>query len=361
MKYNFKTILNNRWKPVAAFRKVGGLLNKFLFKQTPVDLLPLHFDCKPVQQLERIAHHEYKWRSSGTSPYFVLTDKNSYLIKGWYKIELCINATQPVHCAKLYFDYGEGFEDKDCIILMCKKNRPTKRVFYLREKPEAIRFYPLELKDDFEIEYLRFSKAAKFFAVNRMLRKLHLNVEEFKDVSMRDIKAKISDKADSKGIRFIDCLADYYNDVFDHQYHALVARRYEQWIDRFETPEFNKTPEIHKAIAEFKYKPLISLVMCAHNTQEEFLRSGIDSVLRQSYQRWELCIADNASSNGAVNTILQEYAINDPRIKPVFNEIKGNISEVFNNVLDLASGDYIALLDHEAMLSDHALYFVQAP
>ena len=113
---------------------------------------------------------------------------------------------------------------------------------------------------------------------------------------------------------------------------------------------------IRSRIRELSYQPLISVVMPVYNTQETWLRKAIDSVLRQLYPKWELCLADDHSSRPHVRPILEEYAACDPRIKLVFRDRNGHISAASNSALTLATGDFVALLDHDDELSEHALY-----
>jgi O-antigen biosynthesis protein len=98
--------------------------------------------------------------------------------------------------------------------------------------------------------------------------------------------------------------------------------------------------------------------MPVYNTGEAWLRKAIDSVLRQLYPRWELCVADDNSSRPHVRAILEEYADRDPRIKLVFRDRNGHISAASNSALALATGDFVALLDHDDEFAEHALYLV---
>src|SRR5690606_18132504 len=105
-------------------------------------------------------------------------------------------------------------------------------------------------------------------------------------------------------------------------------------------------------------KPLISVVMPVYNAPERLLREAIESVLAQTYPHWEFCIADDASTAPHVRRILDEYARADQRIKVVFREENGHISRASNSALELASGEWIALLDHDDVLRPHALFEV---
>jgi len=98
-----------------------------------------------------------------------------------------------------------------------------------------------------------------------------------------------------------------------------------------------------------------SIILPTYNTPAKWLRLCLDSVLKQSYSNWELCIADDCSTERHVSTILKKYAAKDARIKVVFREKNGHISEASNSALALATGDFIALLDHDDELHPEAL------
>jgi len=101
--------------------------------------------------------------------------------------------------------------------------------------------------------------------------------------------------------------------------------------------------------------PLISVLMPVYNSPERWLRRAIDSVIEQTYPRWELCIADDHSPSPHVRAILAAYAARDARIKVVHRPANGHISASSNSALELATGTFTALLDHDDELSPHAL------
>ena len=101
--------------------------------------------------------------------------------------------------------------------------------------------------------------------------------------------------------------------------------------------------------------PLISVLMPTYNPKKEWIIAAIESVRNQHYQNWELCVADDASSEEAGKRILSEYARKDSRIKVVFRETNGHISEASNSALAMATGDWVALMDHDDLLSPDAL------
>jgi O-antigen biosynthesis protein len=115
---------------------------------------------------------------------------------------------------------------------------------------------------------------------------------------------------------------------------------------------------LKKLAAEWSDAPLISVVMPTHNTPIDFLEEAIESVRNQAYPNWELCIADDASTSPEVLALLESYADQDERIKVVFRKTNGHISLTSNSALELAKGEYIALLDHDDLLAADALFHV---
>ena len=98
--------------------------------------------------------------------------------------------------------------------------------------------------------------------------------------------------------------------------------------------------------------------MPVYNPPLDYLRQAIESVQAQVYPHWEICIADDASPNAAVRELLTELAAQDPRIKLVFREKNGHISAATNSALEIATGDYIALMDNDDLLPPHALAYM---
>jgi len=133
---------------------------------------------------------------------------------------------------------------------------------------------------------------------------------------------------------------------------------YSEWIRRYDTLTDATRAKMRQSAEGFARKPLISVVMPCYNPNPEWLRAAIESVRRQIYPRWELCIADDASTDPAIRCILEDYSRGDARIKVVFRETNGHISAASNSAVALAVGEYVALLDHDDTLTEHALFWV---
>ena len=106
--------------------------------------------------------------------------------------------------------------------------------------------------------------------------------------------------------------------------------------------------------------PEIAVVLPVYNTPTRFLRLAVESVLHQHYPRWQLCVADDASTAPDVRRVLREYADRDDRVRLVLRERNGHISAASNSALELADAPFVAFLDHDDMLAPHALATVAA-
>lgn len=137
-----------------------------------------------------------------------------------------------------------------------------------------------------------------------------------------------------------------------------AKKDYQIWIRDFDTPDDTDRANIKKRIADFSRKPLISVVMPVYNVEEKWLRLCIESVFKQIYENWEFCIADDASTKPHIRRVLEEYAAQDSRLKIVFREKNGHISAASNSALELAMGEFCALLDHDDELAEHALFWL---
>ncbi len=138
----------------------------------------------------------------------------------------------------------------------------------------------------------------------------------------------------------------------------MTKHDYQSWVTCYDTIKDEDRAAIIRHIELLRDRPLISVLMPVYDTKPAFLRKALDSVLSQLYPIWELCIADDASSNPETRTILDDYARRDRRIKLVYRNENGHISAASNSALQLATGDFIALMDHDDELPVHALYMV---
>lgn len=129
---------------------------------------------------------------------------------------------------------------------------------------------------------------------------------------------------------------------------------YEEWIakNRFTNQDIASA---QKQICQWDFHPQFSVILPVYNRDTQWLEKAIKSVINQIYPHWELCIAD-FSNKPHIRSTLTEYSKIDQRIKVVFRTENANISAASNSALELATGDYIALLDHDDELAIDALF-----
>ncbi|EWY40464.1 glycosyl transferase family 2 [Skermanella stibiiresistens SB22] len=137
-------------------------------------------------------------------------------------------------------------------------------------------------------------------------------------------------------------------------------RDYQVWLAKYGELGEADLRRITEHAARLEYQPLISIVMPTYRSRPEFLRNAIDSVFAQIYPHWELCIADDASDDPEIRAILEEYGRRDDRVRIVFRPTNGHISAASNSALDLATGEFTALMDHDDVIPVHAMYMVAA-
>ena len=124
---------------------------------------------------------------------------------------------------------------------------------------------------------------------------------------------------------------------------------YTKWFN-----ENNKTIEYKK----LKYKPLFSFIVPTYNVSKKYLSECLDSLLSQSYDNFEVCIADDHSSLEETINTLKEYEKKDSRIKVKYRDENGMISKASNSAIDLAKGEFIVLVDNDDTIEKDALYYL---
>ncbi|MFN4244303.1 MAG: glycosyltransferase family 2 protein [Tepidisphaerales bacterium] len=137
---------------------------------------------------------------------------------------------------------------------------------------------------------------------------------------------------------------------------AAGASDYQRWrMRRAMTPQ--KRQQLRREAESLRAAgaPTFSILLPTYNTPPHLLDRCIRSALGQTYPYLELCIADDASTLPHVRATLQRYAAEDPRVRLVLLERNGGISAATNAALQLATGEFIALLDHDDELAEHAL------
>ena len=129
----------------------------------------------------------------------------------------------------------------------------------------------------------------------------------------------------------------------------VQTQSYQQWIETFEPSVWTSN--------KLARRPLISIVVPTYNTPDKYLEPLIKSLVDQTYDKWQLCIADGSTDSTRAGAIKHAATI-DERI--VYKRLKQNFGIVGNSneAIKLAKGEFLGFLDHDDTLSPHALYEV---
>lgn len=134
-----------------------------------------------------------------------------------------------------------------------------------------------------------------------------------------------------------------------------VHGTYAHWVQECDTLTPARLDALRQRAAQLASPPLISVLMPVYNTPEKWLVRAIESVRSQLHPHWELCISDDASTQPHVRTVLERYAREDPRVRVVHRPQNGHIAAASASALELATGEFCALLDHDDEIPPHAL------
>src|SRR5665213_157103 len=148
-----------------------------------------------------------------------------------------------------------------------------------------------------------------------------------------------------------------YLRTFGRRRARAMEIEYAQWI----SIEEGRSPsrQVYQEVAAtWHFQPTVSILIPTFQPRKEWLDQAIASVKAQSYEKWQLCICDDASSESWVQQYLQTQAAADPRIRVSFRESNGGISAALNGAGNLAAGEYVTFLDHDDMLHPFALHYV---
>lgn len=128
---------------------------------------------------------------------------------------------------------------------------------------------------------------------------------------------------------------------------------YGPWYEKYRLSEEELARQKKK---RWKIRPKISIAVPVYRTPETFLREMIESLMDQTYDNWELCIANASPEDETVNQVLAEYADKDSRVRWSNLSENEGIAENSNQAFAMAQGEYVGLLDHDDLLAPNALY-----
>jgi GT2 family glycosyltransferase len=335
---------SSSWRLLAPLRAVRHLL------------APRGFDAGSLitwQQLEPLPDAlAGSWLSLDSDPQFLVP---CWFPAGWARIRL--KMTSPVQGrVEVYADTGEGFSPAACVERLNLGREGVDRDFfvYFPRPVRAVRLDPLDVEGEFRLELFKVQavpapvalaracagKLALLWKHRRLGRSLRRGLALLLTGRFRQVLQRLAGGLEQPA----------YLAPERHQVQA-----YEVWQRHHRLTDADRS-RMRDETAAMPDPPLISVLMPVYNGPEPYLSLAIESVLRQTYPHWELCIADDASTASHVRPVLEQYAARDPRIRIAYRPRRGNIAAASNSALALAQGDYVALLDQDDEIAEHALF-----
>ncbi len=310
----------------------------------------------PLGNVARTA--EGRWCGSHRDPQFSLQvgaqDRGlaGTVQPGWYV--LTIDAR--IHAGRLenpclYPDYGHGVPDSSRIgLLPYDAAVRSETALYLGPGLRSLRLDPSDEDACFEMD-VRLRPVGRSVAWLQMLHRVFQARGGGLVMALRLSGRLLATAAKAGPGAMLKLVAQDYQAL-----QPPLSSDYARWICRNEPVA--SPAEVAARLAALPRRPLLSVVMPVYQAPERWLRRALDSVIGQHYPEWELCICDDASPSPHVRAVLEEYQRRDHRIKVVYRQENGHISASSNSALDVATGEYMVLLDHDDELHRDALLLV---
>ncbi len=280
-----------------------------------------------------------KFIACGKVPYCSWERKDKKLFdSGWYRLNFNVSNSTNIH---LSFDFGEGFSDAGKRFIPLTTSLP---------------FCVINSKKAFKKIRVDFPFSDKPFL---------LDIESVKSIgTIQALMSLVKLKLGAHPKYWLPKIVKGYKLIKSAGFLALIFKlrgdeptaNYNEWIAENDTLTVQDLEEIKLDQLNLKYQPKFSIIIPTYNTPKVFLEKTINSVINQTYTNWEICICDDASTDPDVRKTIENFSNNDNRIKFKFRDQNGHISATSNDALKLATGDFIALLDHDDELRPHALY-----
>jgi GT2 family glycosyltransferase len=282
------------------------------------------------------------WLATDNDPQFLLHGLERFA-GSWVELSFRLDIVSGLGGPVLYIDERSGFSEETSTRIARPWAPGSRSSVLLFVSPSAVAFRldPLSSHGSFRLDAVQARRISRPFAAVRMLIAIQ---------SANRLHEVLSFSAPGALVRG-------FRRRMQRVYTKVAGNSYLDWISAFEPPP-SAWPHLIDQQKSWKRHPLISVLVPAYNTPDKLLRGALDSVLAQTYANWELCIANDASTKRSVRTTLDEYASRDARVKVVHRSRNGHISEASNSALALATGEFIALLDHDDRLHPLALHFV---
>lgn len=327
----------------------------------------IRFKLVPQADLAAAGADSAEWSATDNDPQFRLEWTGSAALEaGWYEFSFVARVHSGVLDGPcLYPDYGDGPSEAQRIDLRQEELSDGVRcesIVCFSKPVFGLRFDPSRMSCRFVVRDCHLIAHSRLTAAAWMIREIAGRPSGVRTSPRTLVRASLGILTEfarrlvTRGPREAGgWLHAQWSDRLDRS-----DQRYLAWVRDFDVLANSDREAMRREMSRWSVFPLISVVLPVYNPPERWLRRCLDSVLEQIYPHWELCIANDASPAPHVRRVLDEYALRDPRIRVVHREVNGHICAASNSALALAKGDFVALLDHDDELAEHALFAVAA-
>jgi GT2 family glycosyltransferase len=300
-------------------------------------------DFLPWQQLEPLASGA--WLSQGVDPQFRAACR---MPAGWYRIQFRMACDFRARL-EIFADTGHGLDTAECIERMNVRGPVTRDFFVNIPRPVfGFRFDPVDTAGAFRLEKLRMEPVSRasvaWQALTAAMRSAGCNRATVTALSRQ---ATLMARGQVKRLKqnLLENLSGP-SLLAPPSYDPVAA--YAAWRRRRQPIPADRL-RMRSAVAVMSQTPLISMIMLLREEPEAALRQSLDSLRRQIYPHWELCVGSADSDTGAFQKLLS--AGTDPRIKSMFGQRVDHQA-----LVEFAAGTFIGLLDPGDELPEHALF-----
>jgi GT2 family glycosyltransferase/glycosyltransferase involved in cell wall biosynthesis len=296
----------------------------------------------PVQHLEAAAG---ECKATGFDPQFIA---RCWMPAGWVRFR--VHLVSPERTVfDLFADHGEGFTALTCVERIEYVGELQTEFFVRFERPIfALRLDPCDQQGTVRLEAFEACPIPIERLRYQRLRQTLTRLKEARRAG-RSLKQLWSDLR-------AGALTPPLPGPRKHSSEIVREEDYHRWFESQRLDEIERAQRRDEAAGWFATPLLFSVIVPVYEVPDEYLRAAIESVRRQIYPDWELCLAFDGAKSPGLRHLLEEYEQLDDRIHVVYLETNVGVSAASNAALELARGDFVALLDHDDELADDALW-----
>jgi GT2 family glycosyltransferase len=287
------------------------------------------------------------WVAGGDGPLFTLPCE---LPVGWIQIRLVMNSSEAAE-AEMFLDSSAG-SSENIKVGRVDLSLTAALFVHLKAPVSSIRLRPVNRPCEFRLLDLQIRPVhPAVVGAHRILGKVRRSLQgrHLARSLGKGLLLLLTGRWRAFSSKVATGLAQQIPPTADHDYGI--------WQGHHGTTDADRE-KMRRESARLANPPILSVLMAVGDAPERSLRLAIDSVRSQLYPHWELCPACEASASSPARAILEEYASVDRRIKAAAHPSRGGIAAAANAAMELASGSYVASLDGDGLLAEHALYKV---